>query len=129
MKKLLFLSFISIFLIFGCSKTNDENITISCIGDKVIRKKNGVLWEHVKNVKHNREYIFVNKQLHPYECSWSDRSITCLSNKSISKEMSVVIVIDREKGEVWESFTIYQVDGSGTNDIFTGKCEKLEKKF
>jgi hypothetical protein len=113
----------------SCSNNNDGNITISCNGDKVIRKKIGNVWEYDRTTKHSHDYIFINKELHPYQCSWNERGITCLNDPLTKGKIDVVISIDREKGEVWDSFTIYYENGGGSNEIFTGTCEKLNKKF
>jgi len=127
---MLLLIFLSSTLLCGCTNKDDENLAISCVGDKVIRKKNGVSWDHVANVKHSYDYNFVNKKLDSHDCSWSNNGITCLVNHSLPGfSMSIVVVIDREKGDVWESYTISYENGDGKSEIFTGKCEKLFKKF
>lgn len=129
MKKLLFLSLIFISVMFGCSNNDDGNITISCNGDKVIYKKNGSMWEYDRTVNHSHDYVFIDKKLHPYQCSWNERGITCLNDPLTKGKIDVVISIDRVRGEVSDLFTIYYENGGGSNEIFKGKCDKLSKKF
>ena len=128
MKKLLTLIIPFVIIFSGCSKNTDGDITIVCDGEKIIRVRNGNMWDYSKTVKSQREYVFVDKKLHPYDCSWTERNIIC---NSVIKDdsLSVVINLDREKGEVAELFTIRNKDGTGTFENFTGKCKKLDKKF
>lgn len=128
MKNKLLLLPILITVLSGCFKT-DGNITISCEGEKIIRNRNGNMWDYVRTEKYEKDYIFVNKKLSPYECSWGDRNIVCKSNPISDDLLSVVINLDREKGKVTELFTIRNKDGTGTHEMYNGKCKKLDKQF
>jgi hypothetical protein len=128
MRKIFYLTLLFI-LISGCSKGENGNITILCEGEKIIRTKNGSMWDYLRTEKTEKEYVFVDKKLHPYKCEWDDRSIICKSDPRIEETINVTINIDRERGEVTDLFKIIYQTGSGTYEVFNGKCKKLDKKF
>jgi len=131
MKKIITLSFL--FLLISCGKgldsssNDDGNFTLVCEVQNEIRNMNSTV---IGSSKGSMEFSFVGKKLHPYQCSWGDRTISCWTDPSTRyKNEQILFNINREKGEISGFEQKVNKEGQEIFVVYEGVCQKLTKKF
>jgi hypothetical protein len=129
MKKIITLSIL--FLLISCGQENkriskdSDNFTLVCDVQDEIRDMNSKV---IGSSKRSLEFIFIDKQLNPYQCSWGDRMISCWTDPSKrSKNEQILFSIDREKGEISGFEQRVNKDGLETIVVLEGNCRKIGK--
>jgi len=129
MKKIITLSILLILI--SCGEENDSisknsgNFTLVCGVQNEIRDMKSKV---IGSSKRSMEFVFVDKQLNPYQCSWGDRMISCWTDPSKKyKNEQILFNIDREKGEISGIEQGVNKDGLETFIVFEGNCKKIGK--
>lgn len=123
---------ISVSLLFGCSKLNDNSFTLVCdVKSNWSGRIVGIGGSEIKNETFT--FVFKNKLLENYTCStWTNENIVCERFISTDTEqLQEKIKFDRQSGLVESrKYRSDTLPPSTELKTYSGKCERVkENKF
>jgi hypothetical protein len=128
MKKII--TILILFTLISCGQEHigtPSDLTLVCDIKNEIRDMKSQI---IESSNGSMEFNFVDKKLYPYQCSWSNKTISCWTDiKHKFKNEEILFNINREKGDISGFEKKVNKDGLETFINFEGSCKKLYKKF